>query len=63
MGKAHAVAMTAVGAVFETGLRPQLEMVAGSTPASSKRLQEKFGYRRAATDWQALVNDPAVEAV
>ena len=63
MGKAHAVAMSAVGAVFETGLRPRLEMVAGSTPESGKRLAEKFGFRRAADDWQALVADPAVEAV
>ena len=63
MGKAHAVAMSAVGAVFETGLRPRLEMVAGSTPASGKRLAEKFGYRRAADHWRALVADPAVEAV
>ncbi|MDH3663190.1 MAG: Gfo/Idh/MocA family oxidoreductase [Alphaproteobacteria bacterium] len=63
MGKAHAVAMSAVGAVFETGLRPRLEMVAGSTPESSKRLADKFGYRRAAKDWRELVADPAVEAV
>ena len=63
MGKAHAVAMASVGAVFDTGLRPALEMVAGSTPESSKRLQAKFGYRRAAPDWQTLVADPAVEAV
>ncbi len=27
MGKAHAVAMAAVGAVFNTALRPRLEMV------------------------------------
>ncbi|MEM8993110.1 MAG: Gfo/Idh/MocA family oxidoreductase, partial [Pseudomonadota bacterium] len=63
MGKAHAVAMAAVGATFETGLRPRLEMVAGSTPESGQRLAEKFGYRRAAKNWQELVADPAVEAV
>ncbi len=63
MGKAHTVAMSAVGAVFETHLRPVLEMVTGSTPASSERLREKFGFRRAAPDWQALVADPAVEAI
>lgn len=63
MGKAHAVAMSSVGAVFETGLRPRLEMVAGSTPESSKRLAEKFGFRRGADNWQVLVADPGVEAV
>ncbi|MGH1478726.1 MAG: Gfo/Idh/MocA family protein [Geminicoccales bacterium] len=63
MGKAHAVAMASVGALFETGLRPRLEMVAGSTPESGQRLAEKFGYKRAADDWQTLVADPAVEAI
>ena len=63
MGKAHAVAMSAAGAVFDTALRPRLEMVAGSTPESGQRLAEKFGYRRAAANWQNLVADPAVEAV
>jgi len=38
-------------------------MVAGSTPESGQRLAEKFGYRRAAKNWQELVADPAVEAV
>ena len=63
MGKAHAVAMSSVGAIFETGLRPNLEMVCGSTPESSERLKHKFGFHRAASNWQELVNDPAVEAV
>ena len=37
MGKAHAVAMTAVGAVFDTGLRPRLEMVSAGSPESAER--------------------------
>ena len=39
MGKAHAVAMSAVGAVFNTNLRPRLEMVCGSSPKTSKILR------------------------
>ena len=31
MGKAHAVAMSSVGAVFNTALRPRLEMVCASS--------------------------------
>ena len=31
MGKAHAVAMSAVGAVFNTNLRPRLEMAVSYT--------------------------------
>ena len=63
MGKAHAVAMSAVGAVFETKLRPRLEMVAASSPDSAARYRDRFGFARAARDWQQLVADPAVEAV
>ena len=63
MGKAHSVAMSAVGAVFNTALRPRLEMIAASSPESAARYRAAFGFRRAASDWQSLVNDPKVEAV
>ncbi len=63
MGKAHAVAMAAVGAVFDTALRPRLEMVCASTPASAETYRAAFGFARATADWRALVADPAVQAV
>ncbi len=63
MGKAHAVAMSAVGAVFDTGLRPRLEVIAASSAASAERYRAAFGFARAAADWQSMVADPAVEAV
>jgi predicted dehydrogenase len=63
MGKAHAVAMHAVGAVFNTKLRPRLEMVCASTPASAERYRAAFGFARGTDNWQVLVNDPKVEAI
>lgn len=63
MGKAHSVAMAAVGAVFNTALRPRLEMICASTPASAERYRAAYGFARATDDWQVLVNDPKVEAV
>lgn len=63
MGKAHAVAMAAVGAVFETALRPRLEMVCATSDASAERYRTAYGFNRATTDWRVLVSDPAVEAV
>ncbi len=63
MGKAHAVALSAVGAVFGTALRPRLEMVAATSHASAGRYREAYGFRRAARDWAELVADPQVEAV
>jgi predicted dehydrogenase len=63
MGKAHAVAMSAVGAVFDTALRPRLEMVCASTPASAERYRAAYGFARATDDWRRLVEDPKVGAV
>ena len=63
MGKAHAVAMAAVGAVFDTALRPRLEMIAAASAHSAERYRRAYGFARAAADWRALVADPRVEAV
>ena len=63
MGKAHAVAMAAVGAVFDTALRPRLELIAASTPASAEGYRRAYGFARATGSWQDLVADPRVEAV
>ncbi|WP_170448731.1 Gfo/Idh/MocA family protein [Ruegeria arenilitoris] len=63
MGKAHSVAMSAVGAVFDTALRPRLEMICASSPDSAEHYRAAYGFRRATADWQALVTDAAVEAV
>ena len=63
MGKAHAVAMSSVGALFGTALRPRLEMVCATTPESAERYRAAYGFRRGTHDWRALVTDPAVEAI
>lgn len=63
MGKAHAVAMSSVGAVFNTALRPRLEMVCASSPESAERYRQAYGFARATDDWRVLVNDPKVEAI
>ncbi len=63
MGKAHAVAMAAVGAVFDTTLRPRLEMVCATSDTSAEKYRAAYGFNRATTDWRALVADPKVEAI
>ena len=63
MGKAHAVALSAVGPLFETALRPRLEVVAATTPASAARYAAAYGFGRATDDWRDLVADPKVQAV
>ena len=63
MGKAHSVAMAAVGAVFATRLRPRLEVVAASSDASAAGHARALGFARGTGDWHSLVEDPKVEAV
>lgn len=63
MGKAHAVAMSAVGPVFETKLRPRLEMVCASSAASAEKYRKAFGFARGTDSWETLVADPKVEAI
>lgn len=63
MGKAHSVAMAAVAAVFDTALRPSLEMICTTTEAGARDKARQFGFKRSTSDWRVLVNDPAVEAI
>ena len=63
MGKAHAVAMAAVAAVFDTALRPRLEMICTTTPEGAAEKARQFGFARATADWRELVADPRVDAV
>ena len=63
MGKAHSVAYQAVGAVFETTLRPVCEMICTTTEEGARQKADLFGFNRSTSDWRVLVDDPAVEAV
>jgi predicted dehydrogenase len=63
MGKAHSVAMAAVGAVFNTALRPSLEMIAATSDAKAEGYRAAYGFARSTGDWRVLVADPQVEAV
>ncbi len=63
MGKAHAVAMSSVGAVFNTKLRPRLEMVCAQSETSAQNYQRAYGFARATSDPMALVKDARVDAV
>jgi ribosomal protein S9 len=45
MGNAHAVAMSAVGAVFDTALRPRLEMVCANSAKMQSAIAPPMGSR------------------
>lgn len=63
MGKQHAAAMTAVGPLCNTRLRPRLAMIATTTMAGAQAKAREFGFAAATDDWRALIADPSVEAV
>ena len=58
MGKAHAVAMSAVGAVFDTALRPRLEMICASSAGLAERYRAAYGFARATADWRVAGRRP-----
>ena len=63
MGKAHAVAMSSVGAVFDTALRPRLEMVCANSTASAEKYRAAYGFARGTDSWEPLVRAEKVEAM
>lgn len=63
MGKAHAAAYGSVATLFDTALRPRLEMVCASSDASAGKYKTAFGFARGTADWRALVDDDKVEAI
>lgn len=63
MGKAHAVAMSSVGAIFNTKLRPKLQSIAATSLESAEAYKELYGFQTASPNWEDLVSDPRVEAV
>jgi len=63
MGKAHAVALKAVGARFDTGLRPVCEVICSTTTAGAASKAAEYGFNASTSRWQELVANPRVEAV
>jgi predicted dehydrogenase len=63
MGKAHSIAMGSVAAVFDTALRPSLEIICTTTEVGAADKARQFGFKRSTADWQVLVDDPKVQAI
>ena len=63
MGKAHSVAMAAVASVFDTALRPSLEVICTTTEQGAADKARAFGFKRSTSNWRKLVDDPAIAAI
>jgi predicted dehydrogenase len=63
MGGAHAMAFRTAPFVFDTALRPKLEVVADINLDAAKAAASRHQIARAVGSWQELVDDPTVEIV
>ncbi len=63
MGRCHANAFRAVGGLFDVPFEPKLEILADATEDLASRGAQALGFERSTSDWQALVDDPAVGIV
>jgi predicted dehydrogenase len=63
MGRAHAIALNAVGAVFPEVEPPVCELIADTTLPGARAAAAALGFRRATADWREVIRDPAVHVV
>lgn len=63
MGKAHALAYRAVGAVFGDVPEVCLNVFCDVPQARAEKLAAQFGFGRATESWQAVVDDPEIDIV
>ena len=63
IGRAHAIALHEVGAVFGEEYSPHCELLADRTSELARRSAAALGFSRGTGDWRALIADPQVDVV
>ncbi len=63
MGKCHAIAWSAVGAVFPEAGKPHLVHLAEVDATLAARRAGEFGFSRGTGNWREVIEDPAVHVV
>ena len=63
IGRSHAIALAAVGTVFDEVDPPVLELVADVDEPRAEAARRALGFRRGTANWRALVADPEVDIV
>ena len=63
IGRAHAIALQGVGAVFPEIAAPVCDLLADQDEAKAKAAAASLGFRRSTGDWRTLVADPAIDVV
>ena len=63
MGRAHALAFRNVSAVFELPFQLRLAALADADPQRAAHCAQAWGFTRPHSDWQQLIDDPAVHLI
>lgn len=63
IGRAHAIALQGVGAVFPDIVAPVCEILADQDDERARAAAAALGFRRSTGDWRKLVADPAIDVV
>jgi predicted dehydrogenase len=63
MGRAHALAFRNVSAVFELPFQLKLAALADADPQRARQCAQAWGFEQAHSDWQRLIDDPAVNLI
>lgn len=63
MGKAHSNAWRQVPRFFELPANLRLTTICGRDPRAVAQAAATFGWEKSATDWRAVVDDPAIDII
>jgi predicted dehydrogenase len=63
MGKAYAIALKAVGTVYDLPLTPVCHTLAVSNPKQAEDKARALGFQRVTTDWQSLIDNPEIDVI
>ena len=63
MGRAHAIAFMNAPPILDVPVRLTLEHLVDASEDRAEEAARQWGFARSGTDWQALVEDPAVTLV
>jgi len=63
MGRAHAIALHAVATVFDDVPAPRCVAVADHDATRMRVAARELGFERAESDWQRLLDDPAIDVI
>jgi predicted dehydrogenase len=63
MGRTHSNAYLKVAKFFDLPVDPVMHTIAARDAAATRKFAERWGWQQSTDDWEAMVNDPAIDLV